>query len=266
MSDVSAVRTYRYLRIGIVALVVLLGASVLREMIWGVGWLGSISEYYYSPVRNVFVGVLFATGLSLVVIKGHGVEDALLNGAGILAPIIAVVPMQLESGDGTYAFPAGTSEAVANNVVSLAVVALVGLAFAAWTLTRVRSADRAAAERGLAGAVVLIAAFLLWFLVDSGSFERAAHFVAAIGLFGIFVVVAWINSDQTLMSRGAIVYRAISIGMAVIALIAVVFGVLELTDHRPFDHWLFVVEMLLLGLFSAFWLLQTFEYWDEGGA
>ncbi|MBA3654232.1 MAG: hypothetical protein H0W70_08560 [Actinobacteria bacterium] len=50
----------------------LLAVSILLEHHNVVGgcWQTSISAYYYTPVRAVFVGALMAIGLSLIVIKG----------------------------------------------------------------------------------------------------------------------------------------------------------------------------------------------------
>ena len=87
-----AQKTYRYLRIGLIGAAVMLAAAVVIER-WHVDcWQGSISAYYYTPVRAVFVGALVAVGLSLIVIKGEGHEDVYLNIAGMLAPVVAFVP------------------------------------------------------------------------------------------------------------------------------------------------------------------------------
>jgi hypothetical protein len=55
--------------------------------------LGSISGYYYTPVRPVFVGVMVAIGLALIAIKGRTpIEDMCLSLAGMMAPIVAFIP------------------------------------------------------------------------------------------------------------------------------------------------------------------------------
>src|SRR5205085_6408417 len=55
--------------------------------------LGSISAYYYTPVRGMFAGALLAIGACLVCIRGSTtVEDILLNVAGMLAPVVALIP------------------------------------------------------------------------------------------------------------------------------------------------------------------------------
>ena len=61
--------------------------------ILGLRTLGSISAYYHSPMRNVFVGILFAIGAFLYLYKGYStVEDFVLDGAGILAVGVALFP------------------------------------------------------------------------------------------------------------------------------------------------------------------------------
>jgi len=90
----DGIATYRFLRIIIVVALVMLAASVViqtGQSDWC--WLGSVSAYYYTPVRAVFVGSLFAFGAALVAYQGHSrEEDAVLNLAGFTAVIIAIVP------------------------------------------------------------------------------------------------------------------------------------------------------------------------------
>ncbi|HEV8455040.1 MAG TPA: hypothetical protein VGQ24_09130, partial [Gemmatimonadales bacterium] len=95
------VRTSRYLRLGMVGLVLGLAASLFFELnrVQNIDgkWclLGSISAYYYTPVHGFFVGTLVAIGISLFAIRGNTVaEDTLLNFAGVLAPFVALVPTE----------------------------------------------------------------------------------------------------------------------------------------------------------------------------
>ncbi|MFN3600813.1 MAG: hypothetical protein ACK4UY_05425 [Dietzia sp.] len=55
--------------------------------------MGSLSAFYYSPARSLFVGVLVAIGVALVAYRGYTRgENALLNVAGILSVVVALVP------------------------------------------------------------------------------------------------------------------------------------------------------------------------------
>src|SRR5918996_3258587 len=89
----DVIKTYRYLRIGMIGAVVLLAVSIAIERSKVDCWQTSISAYYYTPVRAIFVGCLIAVSLSLIVYKGRSTwEDASLNFAGMLAPVVAVAP------------------------------------------------------------------------------------------------------------------------------------------------------------------------------
>ena len=88
-----AIKSYRYLRLAIVVVVLSLIASVIIERAKTSCWEVSISAYYYTPVHAMFVGALVAIGVCLIAVKGSEEwEDMLLNVAGILAPIVAFVP------------------------------------------------------------------------------------------------------------------------------------------------------------------------------
>ena len=80
--DISAIKTYRYLRIGMLVAVIALASSILEEY-WKPGvscFMGSISGYYYTPIHSVFISVMVAIGVALIVIKGKtATEDALLR-------------------------------------------------------------------------------------------------------------------------------------------------------------------------------------------
>lgn len=93
MSDIET-KSYRYLRLTIVSLLIGLGVAVLHQtrrqdfLI-----LGSISAYYYTPVQGIFVGVLMAAGVCMIALKGTTeMEDILLNFAGMAAAVVAIVP------------------------------------------------------------------------------------------------------------------------------------------------------------------------------
>jgi len=91
--DAAAIKTYRYLRLGMVVTVLALVVAIVVQWLNSTCWRGSISAYYYSPARPVFVSGLAVIAVLLIVIKGSTVvEDLLLSIAGMLAPIVAFVP------------------------------------------------------------------------------------------------------------------------------------------------------------------------------
>ena len=278
----STTKTYLYLRVGLVALALFLGASLVIEMAFGdTEWLGSISAYYYTPVRSVFVGTLTAMGVCLIAIKGRDRprEDLMLNLAGMCAPVVALVPTPLEDascGGATRCVPEAFVPGVVNNVQALLVVGVVGVLFAARTVRRDTN------ERGDLLAIGVSAgglvAFALWFAFGRDSFLDYAHYGTAVPMFGLIVAVALVNAakvDEFVAAGGTLAvghaetyqkaYRAIAYFMgAVIGGALVLFVVKAVTGSEPFAHWVFVVEALLLTAFTAFWILQTLQYAEDG--
>jgi hypothetical protein len=62
-------------------------------LFFGVGLLDSISSYYHTWIRDVYVGLLCTMGFLLHVYKGYSTrEDWVLNLAGIFAFLTAILP------------------------------------------------------------------------------------------------------------------------------------------------------------------------------
>jgi hypothetical protein len=279
----STTKTYLYLRVGLVALALFLGASLVIEMAFGdTDWLGSISAYFYTPVRSVFVGTLSAMGVCLIAIKGRDRprEDLMLNLAGMCAPVVALVPTPLEDsaacGGDARCVPEEFVPGVVNNVQALLVVGVVGVLFAARTIRRDTH------ERGDLVAIGVsaggLAGFALWFALGRDSFLDYAHYGTAVPMFGLIVAVALVNAarvDDFVASGGTLTvgradtyrraYRVIAYLMGVVIGGALVLFVVQAaTDTQPFAHWVFIVEALLLAAFTAFWILQTLQYAQDG--
>lgn len=90
------VKTYFSLRValGILALMLPSALWIGGYLLQGLPLQPSISAYYHSDVRDVFVGVLWAMGLGLIAYKGFSRrEDWALNLGGVLAFCIAFFPM-----------------------------------------------------------------------------------------------------------------------------------------------------------------------------
>ena len=63
----------------------------------GIPWADSVSAYYYTSMRDVFVGTMFAIGVFLFCYRGGNRQDNILtNLAGITAGAIGLLPMDAD--------------------------------------------------------------------------------------------------------------------------------------------------------------------------
>ncbi|MFG1911228.1 hypothetical protein [Kribbella sp. NPDC048928] len=267
-----SIKTYRYLRMAMVAMIVLLGVAVLIE------WAKtdprclqtSISAYYYTPVRAIFVGALITIGVCMVVLKGNTeTEDILLNVAGILAPAVALVPTPGQGRCHSVPVVLGDAAAnVANNMLALFVVGVPCLLLTAFFIVRDRRRQPAGWTPlyvvGLGVAVLIFGGGLAWFLVDRSGFIGHAHYAAAIVMFACIVVVVLVNAEQYRRKHAdprspANRYSVIAIAMVVVPLLMVAWKKLF-----GWEHAVLGIEAVLILLFAAFWVSQTEELWNEG--
>lgn len=280
----AAVRTYRYLRLSLVGLVLLLLGCVWLERLTGVEanqHLGSISAYYYTPARSVFVGALVAIGISLAAIVGRrGFEDSALNIAGMLAPIVAFVPTPRGAGgapcdpDGRCSVPPEFIPSVVNNVWGLIALGLAALGLGAVTIYKRPETSRGT-RIGFVVAALTWVAFVAWFVFARESFLGGAHFGAAVPLFGLITGVAYVNARRAASRREGVptreaksytaIYAAVAAVMAVAFAVAIAFVVIDqfFGGGTP-TEWVLWVEVVLLLAFATFWITQTFDYWTDG--
>jgi hypothetical protein len=270
-----SIKTYRYLRMAMVALIALLAVSLVIE------WSRtaphclqtSISAYYYTPVRPIFVGTLITIGVCMVVLKGNSeIEDILLNEAGILAPGVALVPtpkpgvcrsVELTTGD------AGPN--VANNMLALFIVGAPCLVAAAIFVVRdrMKHPDRWTPMYviGLGVAGLIFGGGIVWFFVDRTGFIGHAHYAAAIVMFACIVAVVVLNAEHFRRTRREHAVRHSPANRySVIAVAMLVVPVVMIGWRAAFgwDHVVLGIEGALIVLFAAFWISQTQELWSEG--
>lgn len=107
--------TYFSLRWGMVVMafafpiVITLGDFLLYKS----GLLASLSAYYYTGVRDVFVGLLVAIGACLYLYKGFSVsENVALNLAGVFVVAVAMFPTQANCGESCALFTTHTVSAI----------------------------------------------------------------------------------------------------------------------------------------------------------
>ncbi len=266
----SAIKTYRYLRLAMVAMIGLLAVSLVIEW-WKTGrscLQTSISAYYYTPVAAIFVGTLITIGICMVALKGNSErEDVLLNVAGMLAPVVALVPTP---GKGTCHSAAvtlsDTRANVGNNMLALMVVAAVCLLITGYILFRTAPEFKYLA--GLAVAGIIIVGAIGCFFLNRDGLIKVAHYSAAVAMFVCIVGVVLLNAYQfgrkatgQTGSKPPPPNRYFTIAVAMVAgpvlmwLADLVWG---------WDHAVLWIEGLLIVLFALFWLIQTQELWNEG--
>jgi hypothetical protein len=262
-----AITTWRYLRLAMVVLLLGLGVSIAYEH-WQV--LGgcvqpSISAYYYTPARGYFAGALISIGVCLFCLKGNTErEDVLLNLAGMLAPFVALVPTPDQGSCATLLVKTHDRDvSVANNVRALLAVELIALVLLAVSARRAHERASRTSRVGYGVAVVVLVAAGLVFYLDRHAFVQGAHTTAASLMFACIVAVACSNALGYRQRPDAPWRRNPywTIAGAMLASLIVVFPI-KWTTH--WDHWLLVLEGLLIGLFALFWGIQTKELWREG--
>lgn len=196
--------TYRHLRLAMPLLLVMLLVAVGQRALSappGVCFEGSISGYYFTSVRAVFVTTLCALGTCLIVYRGNREdEDIALNVSGALAFVVAFVPTRVPSDTDVRCSasnvpkPDHLEEAVTNNMWAMNIAFLAAIVVAMILVARSnRKAENPskAPMRALwvsLGVLVLgTIAFVRW----QDGFRANAHTAAAFGTFiGILAVVA----------------------------------------------------------------------------
>lgn len=278
MVDSAAITTYRYLRISMVMAVVVLAVSIAIERNQAGCWQTSVSAYYYTPVRAIFVGVLLAIGLCLIVIKGSTAwEDATLNAAGMLAPIVALVPTTDVGScwsETPPSFPVtdtGELEGwvvanIDNNITALIITGILGLIVAAIIASISTRNVMAVAEVGpvqmrlglLAALGFLVVGAIVFAFWDD--FDTRAHGLAAVSMFLFLAVAVGLNAWQRRNDPGPRVYFWLYASIASAMILA---GVVMFPLGSRWEHMVLVLEATEITLFAIFWLVQTREHWNE---
>ena len=271
----AAVKTYRYLRLAMITLVVGLFACVLYEH--GKArtgcWQTSISAYYYTPVQSFLVAALVTVGVSLVALRGNtDWEDVLLNLAGVCAPVVAFVPFPDPGACGSVLTDTKNRLVnIDNNMLGLLVAGGLGLVVVGvLTHLSVRSGgpDRPGpvALVGFWAIAVLFLASTAVYLWDRTLLLTRGHDIAAVAMFGFIFVNVWLNAaalHQANNARGArsIWRNRYTVVGSLMAVSVVANGVAALAGFR---WWVLTLETSLIILFAWFWVAQTIELWNEG--
>ena len=195
--------TYRFLRLGLVAL----GALLLTSVIWQIGDAGcyqaSISAFYHTPVHNVFVAALCAVGASMIIYQGDSpIEDVTLNLTGAAAFVIALVPASV---DGHHCMSAAVrtsdtdiNHGVVNNLFALFIVGVLAVVIA--RIVNPETFDFSGwkwwEKAWLAVTSLYMAVGAVIFIVERDDFRGRthAHLVAAATLFVGLIIVTIANA------------------------------------------------------------------------
>jgi hypothetical protein len=270
-ADVSyQVRSYRYLRIGIVGLLMALGAAVIYQRAQPNCSLGSVSAYFYTPARSVLVAALVGLGVGMLALRGMNLaEEIFLNIGGIFAFLVALVPTG--GGSGSCQDPdTRVSASVQDNITALLIVGILAIAVA-FTLLAIGWKEHEKAHRwwalteGVAalalwaGTLIAITFYLSWTL-------RYVHKIAAISLAVCIIAVAGANAHRhketpirdsllkTVMLAHPMrfLYTWIAAGMLVISIILLVLAATGVIT-------VFWLEISVAAMFIIFFTAQTIQ-------
>jgi len=281
-SDEYLLRSYRYLRLAIVMLLVGLAAGIAWQRHTAGCIEDSLSAFYYTPAHGLFIGALVAIGAAMVALNGRTiVENSFFNIAGMLAPVVALVPTTrpVLLCDGSAPL-----QIERNDLVPISLVALLVAGAATLAVTAVIAAQhegfRANAEsfgRSLRTGVLPLALFAIAAFVFVGMLDVPAytfvHYGAAIGMFvAIFlaigsltskglhlvlhILLTWTKPTEEYRKPAQPYYKSywwiLGATIPVAAITALVGG-------AP----LFWIEVSGIASFASFWIVQTAELWER---
>jgi len=269
------IKSYRYLRLSIVVVLLSLMASVFIERAHTDCWQGSLSSYFYTPVHSMFVGALLVLAVSLIAIRGcTEVEDVALNLAGVLAAIVAFVPTAPSAHECTSSPLAGgdPSASLNNNLLALIIggaIAFVAAAVGGLLLRHRRPAGTTPAPKGgssrstVIGLIVggaLLVGGVVWYWAFRDNFLEHAHGWGAVFMFVIIGIVILLNAVTTQGTPYRIAY-SIAVGVMVASIGVALVG--KWIDDG-WQHQILWLELLEIAALVLFWSAQTVEHWDGG--
>lgn len=266
----SPQRTYRYLRLAVAGTVAVIFVS-MGIAATSVGWLTTVSDYFYTPARDAFVGALIAVAVALLALSGRGLERALLDAAALFAPLIALIPTTLAPGSvpgvdvpcAQRCFPPAFEADAANGVLTYLAVGLLTV-LVALLLAALRQVELTAVGWSLIVAVVVLLVVGATWLFAPGLLLTQGHFVATIAFFALFALVALRNAFPRRTAPPPRPFRAIYVGIAVgLAAVLVAYVALLPRADDLGAPIVLIAESVALVLFAAFWVTQCVEKWND---
>ncbi|KQQ66128.1 hypothetical protein [Microbacterium sp. Leaf320] len=288
----TSLRTHRYLRLSLVFIVFALLTSVVIQTVvtswepFALGWkpLPSISHYFYTPARTVFVGALIAASLALLALSGRDRATTLLDISALFAPLIAIVPTGLanrqriggfECPDNFECVPVEFQGDMRLGIAVYVVVVVVVVLTMAVIRRRTRTPNPSARLVSIIAVITAAAVAALAFvpaLNPQFPFNfwpvHSIHFVVTLVFFGVFAAVPILYAGGPLdpgetppTPRQRSIYRWIA-GLLIVDLLLLVVALLFRQAFGETPVVLFG-EAVALILFATFWWVQTFQRWDD---
>lgn len=222
-------KTYRDLRLGIGTLALLFPILlVLFGLVIGVQVRTTLSAYYHTVLRDIFVGLLVGIALCLYLYKGFSArEDWALNIAALTAIGVALLPVQFQ-----WSLPSAAPCAVPAEI--------------ARCLEQYNQPFTAGTMHDICAAVFFIAIsyVALWHSADTLSMTPGA----------------------VRRARLRKVYKILGAGMVVFPLaVFLIHLCFPSTAADKRDYTIIIIEVLSITDFAAFWLLKTYELWSLKG-
>lgn len=287
-------RTYTGIRLGVVMVILALGFAVSQEIAGSPNACvqRSLSAYFYTPVRPVFVGALLLIGFAFIVMWGRtALEDAVLNIAGLLLSVVALVPTL----DANYcSLPASVrdgasesqsaqvsdtdlitanAETVARSFTALLFAVVVILLLVAFLTLRAwgggrkpsRAMRAAYVATWLAAAATAALLYRLYLDADDpdSAFNQDVHGWSANIAVGLVIVAVFLAAKETRNDaerhRWFWIYGSLGVAMVVAAVVLKGGDAVGLFSGWLDAHATFVVEAVLIAFIAVFWVFQTIE-------
>jgi hypothetical protein len=299
--DDTWLKSYRYLRLAMVGLLIALGVAVGYQT-WRQDFdlLGSVSAYYYTPAQAIFVGALIGVAACMIALKGTtAVEDVFLNLGGMFAAVVAIVPTSrgedyesavrecqqaagpLLTDKAQTALDCPTVQALAeatranveNNMVALLVLGGLGLVATALFALRDRTGSRQKFWWGFGASAAVYAAGAFSFIASIEWFIDHAHYLAGAGLVLCLFVVTVANVRRQQDEAGGTGGLGQTVGALLSpgrhdwytwiarAMVVAAVGGAALWYFEVIT--LFWLEVSVVALFALFWMVQTIEQMSD---
>lgn len=293
----TTLAVYRNLRIGLAITAGMLAGSIIIQSTYMQRpgkdcWQGVLSEYFYTSAHSVFVAGLLGLATLFFVYRGStDTENALLTLAGVAALTAALVPQ----GKSYIKFCTPLfipDDLKVATVIRPNLVAVVAALAVAWVITlfqhlydwRAENGDKVRQKKSPGGnwarCVLRLVVVVGLIAICAPKFDSRRDFVhgaAGVLLLSSFIATVFatavVASREKHSPRGGTFHRGtfhrIRKGfywLWAVVMLLTFFGILAVHFKWPIyfgDRWGTYVEGAVLAEFCVYWVVQTFDLWDE---